>query len=182
MTILTIGATGRYAGMVVPELLKRGARVRALVRDDGKAEAARRHGAAETAVGSLTDSASLRRAADGVDGVFHINPAFAPDEGKLGVAMVRAAQEAGVRKFVFSRAIHPSISRMANHVGKQPVEAALYESGMDFTVLQPTMFMQTLDTGWPTVLKTGRFGCPMTSTRRRVTSTTATWPKRPRSG
>ncbi len=29
--------------------------------------------------------------------------------------MVRAAQDAGVRKFVFSSVYHPSISAMANH-------------------------------------------------------------------
>jgi nucleoside-diphosphate-sugar epimerase len=46
-----------------------------------------------------------------------------------------------VRKFVFSGVIHPSISAMVNHRAKQSVEEALYGSSMDFTVLQPAMFI-----------------------------------------
>ncbi len=160
MKALVVGATGQYAKAVVPELLRRGATVRAMVRNDAGAAKARAAGAQEVAVGDLSDPPSLRAAAAGVDGVFHINPAFAANEAELGVAMVEAAKAAGVRQFVFSGAIHPSISRMVNHASKRPVEEALFESGMAFTVLQPTMFMQTLANGWPAVVKTGTFGLP----------------------
>ena len=54
----------------------------------------------------------------------------------MGVAMVEAAKSANVEKFVFSSVIHPSISAMINHAAKGPVEEALYESGMTYTVLQ----------------------------------------------
>lgn len=155
-----VGATGKYASLVVPELRQRGVTVRALVRNESKSGAARQQGAQEIAIGNLQDSDSLRAAASGVDGVFHINPAFAPNEAELGVAMVEAALSAGVRKFVFSGAIHPSISKMSNHAAKRAVEEALYESGMEFTVLQPTMFMQTLDNGWSAVLEQSRFSLP----------------------
>ena len=40
------------------------------------------------------------------------------------LAMVAAAQAAGVRKFVFSGVIHPSISALTNHAAKLPVEEA----------------------------------------------------------
>ena len=160
MKVLMIGATGKYASLVVPELTKRGATVRALIRSESKAAEARDKGADETAVGDLSNAGSLRAAADGVDGVFHIGPAFEPREAELGVAMVEAAKAAGVRKFVFSGAIHPTISTMTNHAAKQPVEQAVYESGMDFTVLQPTMFMQTIATGWNAVLEHDRFALP----------------------
>jgi uncharacterized protein YbjT (DUF2867 family) len=160
MKVLMVGATGGNAGAVLPELIKRGAVVRALVRDEGKAAVARRHGAADTVIADLTDLASLAAAVVGVDGVFHINPAFAPGEADMGVAMVEAARDAGVRKFVFSGVIHPSISAMVNHAAKQPVEEALYTSGMDFTVLQPAMFMQNLAPLWREVVETGRLALP----------------------
>jgi uncharacterized protein YbjT (DUF2867 family) len=83
-------------------------------------------------------------------------PAFASDEADLGMAMVEATKVTGVRKFVFSGVIHPSISKMANHAAKLPVEEAMYESGLDFTVLQPTMFMQTLNNSWSGVLERGQ--------------------------
>lgn len=99
-------------------------------------------------------------AAAGVDGVFHINPAFAPNESELGVAMVEAAKAAGVPKFVLSGVIHPSLSKMVNHHAKLAVEEALYESGMAFTNLQPAMFMQTLEGGWKAVMESGEIGLP----------------------
>ncbi|MBW4617546.1 MAG: NmrA family NAD(P)-binding protein [Desmonostoc vinosum HA7617-LM4] len=160
MKVLMVGATGKYASLVVPELRQRRVTVRALVRDQSKSDAARQQGAEEIAIADLQDPDSLHAAASGVDGVFHINPAFAPNEAELGVAMVEAAKASGVRKFVFSSVIHPSISKLSNHAAKRPVEAALYESGMDFTVLQPTMFMQNFDSSWNTVLEQGCFSLP----------------------
>jgi uncharacterized protein YbjT (DUF2867 family) len=56
--------------------------------------------------------------------------------------------------------IHPSIRALTNHAAKLAVEEAIYESGMKFTVLQPAMFMQNLDNGWPHVVNTGRFSLP----------------------
>ena len=160
MKVLMVGATGTYAGLVVPELTRRGVTVRALVQDESKVDDALQRGARETAIGDLQKPETLLAASDGVDGVFHINPAFAPHEADMGVAMVEAAKSAGVRKFVFSSAIHPSISKMSNHAAKRPVEETMYESGMDFTVLQPTMFMQTLEGGWNQIVQGGRFSLP----------------------
>jgi len=157
---LVVGATGRNAGLVVPELTQRDVTVRALVRDQCRVETARRRGAVETVIGDLGDEPSLRAAAKGVDAVFHINPAFDPREAEMGVAMVKAATAAGVSKFVFSSVYHPSISKMVNHASKQPVEEALFESGMDFTILQPSMFMQNLEGAWNSALETGRLTMP----------------------
>jgi uncharacterized protein YbjT (DUF2867 family) len=159
-----VGATGSNAGAVLPELVKRGVTVRALVRDERRAEVARRHGAADTVIGDLTDPGSLRAAVAGVHGVFHVNPAFDPREADMGLAMVGAARAARVRKFVFSGVIHPSISAMVNHAAKQPVEEALYGSGMDFTVLQPAMFMQNLAGLWAEVVEHGRLSLPYSIT------------------
>jgi uncharacterized protein YbjT (DUF2867 family) len=130
------------------------------VRNKNKIDMAQQQGADEVVVGDLGDADSLYAAASEVEGVFHLNPAFSPNEADLGVAMVEAAKAAGVRKFVFSSVIHPSISALSNHAAKRPVEEALCESGMQFTILQPTMFMQNFDSGWQTVMEKGRFALP----------------------
>lgn len=161
MKVLMVGATGKYASFVVPELKQRGVTVRALVRSKDKADAAQQRGVDEAAIADLRDPESLRAAARGVNGVFHINPALAPDEAKMGVAMVEAASSVGVRKFVFSGIIHPSLSKLSNHAAKCPVKEALYESGMKFTVLQPARFMQqNLERDWSAVLEQGHFSLP----------------------
>ena len=79
----------------------------------------------------------------------------------MGVAMVDAARRAGVRKFVFSGVIHPSISAMTNHAAaKLPVEEALYSSELDFTVLQPARFMQNFERSWSDIVEHNRLAQP----------------------
>lgn len=160
MRVLMIGATGKYAGHVLSELKKKGVKVRALVRNRDSERIARERGADETALGDLQDARGLISAAVGADGVFHIGPAFATRESDMGVTMVEAARAAGVSKFVFSSVIHPSISKLTNHASKRPVEEAVYESGMTFTVLQPAIFMQTMESGWREIIRTGKFALP----------------------
>ena len=155
-----VGATGNYAGHVLPELKKKGCKVRALVRSPESERKARERGADETVIADLEEPRGLISAAVGVDGVFHIGPAFAPRESDMGVTMVEAAKAAGVSKFVFSSVMHPSISKLTNHASKRPVEEAVYESGMTFTVLQPAIFMQTMEPGWKEVIRAGRFALP----------------------
>ncbi|WP_394841024.1 NmrA family NAD(P)-binding protein [Pendulispora brunnea] len=158
--VLVVGAAGRFAGLLVPELVRRGATVRALVRNDANAAVARRAGAAEVALGDLRDARSLEAAARGVHGVFHIGPAFAPDESELGLRMVDTARRAGARRFVFSSVMHPTNGRLGTHAMKQPVEEALFGSGLQYTILQPTNFYQNIEAAWPAVLAHGVFAEP----------------------
>ena len=161
MRVLMVGATGRHAHWVLRELTKRGVSVRALVRNQQRADVARDNGAAEVALGNLTEPATLTDAVAGVDGVFHIGPAHSAGEAEMGVALVDAARGAGVRKFVFSGVIHPSISAMTNHAAaKLPVEEALYSSELDFTVLQPARFMQNFERSWSDIVEHNRLAQP----------------------
>ncbi len=155
MKVLAVGAAGSAAGMVVPALVQRGVEVRGLVHSAAKEQAARDAGVAETVVADLGDVDALTMAADGVDGVFGIIPAFAADEAGIGVNIVRAAVRAGARKVVFSSVCHPSLATLSNHRDKQPAEAALYESDLDFTILQPAIFMQQLAGLWQSAMHTG---------------------------
>ena len=161
MRVLMVGATGRHGHLVLGELTKRGVKVRALVRNEERAQVARRNGAEETVIGDLTEPASLTDAVAGMEGVFHIGPAHAAAEADMGLAMVEAARTAGVRKFVFSGVIHPSISAMTNHAAaKLPVEDALYGSDLDFTVLQPARFMQNFERSWTDINDHDRLAQP----------------------
>src|ERR1700749_1076557 len=83
--ILVTGATGKQGGSTADALLKAGFQVRALVRDPSKpaSQALAARGCA-LAPGDLDDAAALRRAVDGVDGVF-----------TYGVYSAQAAHEAG---------------------------------------------------------------------------------------
>ena len=157
--VLAVGATGRFAGLVVPALVAKGVQVRALVHDPAKADQVRELGADEAVAGDLRDRASIDAALTGVGGVFLVTPAFAPDSAELGIAMVEAATAAGVDRFVFSGVYHPSLS-LVNHASMRPIEEALYRSQLAFTVLQPAMFMQGLAGSWKDTVQQGVFAMP----------------------
>jgi len=153
-----IGATGKFAGLVLPQLKKQGLDVTALVQDGDKGKQALEKGADEFVIGDLYAPITLKNAAAGIDGVFHIIPAF-NREVEAGLNMVKAAQEAGVSKFVFSSVYHTSLS-LANHAEKRPTEEALYHSGMDYTILQPAMYMQMLQQSWQAAKQSGEIVMP----------------------
>lgn len=166
MKTLVVGAAGKNAGLVVPALAKRGATVRGLIRDAKQGDVVLRNGAAEVAVGDLTDRASLDAALRGVDAVFYIAPAFMADEAKAGQGVVEAAKQAGVRRFVFSSVIDPVLSALVNHAAKAPVEEAIIESGMEYALLHPALFFQNLAEGWAEVAKSGAFAQPWSAETR----------------
>jgi uncharacterized protein YbjT (DUF2867 family) len=159
-TVLAVGAAGKFSGLVIPALVQRGARIRGLVHNAEDARDVQKHGAAEVAIGDLSDRASLSVALKGVDSVFYIAPAFLRDEADVGKGMVDAAKQAGVRRFVFSSVIHPILSVLENHRAKGPVEEAILDSGMEYTFLHPTLFFQNYGGSWSTILKTGALAEP----------------------
>jgi len=116
MRVLTVGATGQFAGLVLPTLVGTGLEVRALVQDPDKAEQLADTGVTDLVAGDLRDSDSMRAALNGMDGLFLVLPAFAPDTAELGTSVIAAAQAAGVRRVVFSGVYHPSLS-LVNHAG-----------------------------------------------------------------
>ncbi len=109
MTVLVTGATGFTGGHLARYLAARGARVRALVRDLGRADDLRVPGV-DVVAGDLTDSSSLRQAIEGVDVVYNIAALYR--EAGLPASTYRAvnaeavativalAAEAGVRRVV----------------------------------------------------------------------------------
>jgi uncharacterized protein YbjT (DUF2867 family) len=153
-TILAVGAAGKFAGLVVPALAKRGVKIRGLVKDAKEGDVARKDGATEIVIGDLRDRASLDVALENIDAVFYIAPAFLPNEAEIGKSMVDAAKRAGVRRFVFSSVIHPILSALGNHAQKAPVEEALLTSGMEYTFLHPTVFFQNFTGNWPKIVET----------------------------
>ena len=70
MRVLVTGATGKVGNAVASELVERGDEVVALVRDPDRARESV-PAAAELARGDVTDPASLRAAAQGIEGAFN---------------------------------------------------------------------------------------------------------------
>lgn len=93
--------------------------------------------------------------------------------------MVRVAEQADARKFVFSGVYHPSIASMVNHAASSPSRRR--STAPPFVVLQPAMFMQTLAGQWSAVSNTARFSMPYSKDARLAYVDYVTWPRPRRS-
>ncbi|MGE2730770.1 NmrA family NAD(P)-binding protein [Mycolicibacterium vaccae] len=164
-TVLVVGAAGNAAGNVVTSLAAREVRVRGFVRDPDKRRHVLDRGAVEVALGDLSNPAHVRAALDGVDAVFYIAPAFIDHEAEIGTAFVELARAAGVRRLVFSSVIHPGLD-LVNHAAKAPVERALYDSGMQYAVLQPALFFQNYAASWQRIVESGVLAEPWSAETR----------------
>lgn len=166
LKVFTVGASGQAAGLVLPELRKRGVYVRGLVHKKDAEQTARDLGADEVVVGGLSDASVLANALKGMDAAFYIAPVEVEDEGGVGKQFVACAKNAGVRRVVFSSVIHPILSKLPNHAGKAPVEEALLDSDMEYVFLHPGVFYQNFKPSWPKVKQTGVHGEPWSNETR----------------
>ncbi len=62
---------------------------------------------------------------------------------------MRAARAARIEHFVYHSVLHPQIEALPHHWNKVFVEQAVIESGLPFTILQPSSYMQNALPDWP---------------------------------
>ena len=158
MTILVTGATGTIGGQVVEQLVKRGADVRALVRDPAKAN----FPAGVTVVqGDLLDVDAMRGAFSGVSTLFLLN-AVASDEFTQALIALNLAREAGIERIVYLSVIHSDLYVNVPHfAGKFGVERMIERMGFNATVLRPAYFMNNDLTIKDVVLGYGVYPMPI---------------------
>jgi NADH dehydrogenase len=153
MKTLLVGATGLLGSEICQRLAAAGRQVRALVRptsDAGKRAALQAMGV-ELVEGDLKDPASLARACAGMQAVISTASSTLSRQGGDSIetvdhqgqlALVDAARQAGVDRFVFvSFRENPQI-QFPLTVAKRAVEQAIKSSGMAYTILQASYFME----------------------------------------
>jgi NAD(P)H dehydrogenase (quinone) len=158
--ILVTGAAGKTGKAVIKALAGIGASVRALVRRSEHGAALEALGAAEVAIGSFEDSSALVRAAAGARAIYHICPNVSRDEVAYARAVVDAARQNGVERFVFHSVLHPQIEAMPHHWQKMRAEEMLFAAGFKLTILQPSAYMQNVLGVWGGVIERGVFRVP----------------------
>ncbi len=146
--ILITGATGHQGGAVARHLLKvPGFEVRALTRDPEKPAARTLSGlGAEIYKGDLDDSSSVKRALEGVYGVFSVQNFFDTGrEGEIrqGKSLVEASRTAGVKHFIYTSVVSANRNTGLPHFEtKWEIEQYLHRAGVAWTILRPAFFME----------------------------------------
>jgi uncharacterized protein YbjT (DUF2867 family) len=150
--LLLTGATGTVGLPLLRRLTASGTPVRCLVRDPRRLGTERVR--VQIALGDLSDHLSFRHALRGVDTVVHLASVIRDQPGGsieelAGVAtwrLVRAAENAGVQRFVFFSALGASTrSRSRLMRAKAIAERALMESSLHYTVFAPSIVYSPSD-------------------------------------
>jgi uncharacterized protein YbjT (DUF2867 family) len=142
--ILVTSAGGKTGRAVIAALVARGVAVRAFVRSAAHREALIGQGATDVVIGALDDDAALLRAMHQTDAVYHICPNASPHEVAYADAVIAAAEAAEVPRLVYHSVLHPHVEVMPHHWGKMRVEEMLFSSELDWTIVQPTAYMQNI--------------------------------------
>ncbi|MEV4753701.1 NAD(P)H-binding protein [Micromonospora sp. NPDC049559] len=140
MTILITGTTGTVSREVLRQLAGT-TPVRALVRDKSRAPDL---AGVEYAVGDLDEPATLTPAFDGVTALWLLTP-MGPQAPSQSMNALWAARQAGVRHVVRLSAIgaaHDAPTRNGRLHALS--DAELRESGLGWTILRPSNFMQNI--------------------------------------
>ena len=132
----------------------------ALVRRPEQAALVRELGATDVVVGDIEDQTTMAVAMQGIRAIYYICPNMHPHEIAIGERMIVAAQQAGVKHFVYHSVLHPQAEAMPHHWAKLRVEEHLFESGLPFTILQPTAYMQNVLAQRQSILQDGVFPVP----------------------
>ena len=142
--ILVTSAGGKTGRAVTTALVARGERVRAFVRSPAHRDSLKSLGATDVVIGALDDDAALLRAMHETDAVYHICPNVSPHEVAYADAVIAAAEAAEVPRLVYHSVLHPHVEVMPHHWAKMRVEEMLFSSELDWTILQPTAYMQNI--------------------------------------
>lgn len=145
--IFVTGATGYVGSRLVRHLAAQGERLRCLVLPDDPAEALRGLDV-EVVRGDLTDADGFLAHGQGMDALAHVASLMLPNPGHLiehvnvtGTAnVVRFAQQWKVRRLVYVSAVSAAYAH-TNVYGrsKREAERLVRESGVDYTIIRPTM-------------------------------------------
>lgn len=151
--ILVAGATGALGSEIVRRLPQRSQKVRALVRqssDQAKVQALQEAGA-EIVRGDLKEAETLRAACDGAQVVISTvsmiatgkeGDSFAATDGAGTRQLIDAARAAGAEQFIFVSLDTSRVPEMPLSVAKRETEEYLKRSGLTYTILHPSLFME----------------------------------------
>ncbi|UKA49755.1 SDR family oxidoreductase [Arthrobacter sp. FW305-123] len=147
LPVLVVGATGFLGGQVVDELLKRGKKVRALVRPKSKAAKLEAKGV-EIVRGDMLDTASLITAMTGVSAAISTAAGYTRNDrnaqaidtfGNSNLAV--AAKYAAVPRFVLISIVTSDQTPQIPHFwNKKLAEDAFQRLGVPFVALRPGAF------------------------------------------
>jgi NAD(P)H dehydrogenase (quinone) len=164
--ILITGASGKTGKAIIRHLVQRGAKVRALIHHPAQQPEMIALGVADVLTGDMRQRDVIQKAIVGIETIYHICPNMCADEAQIGQMVLEVARSNGVQHFVYHSVLHPQAHLMQHHWNKLLVEEYIFTSGLPFTILQPTAYMQNIQAYWSKILSDGVYPLPYASDTR----------------
>ncbi|MCP5095452.1 MAG: NmrA family NAD(P)-binding protein [Chloroflexi bacterium] len=158
--ILITGAAGKTGRAILQAVMKKETAVRAWVRTAEQAAAIKSEGVTDVVVGDVMETAVWQQATTNVRAIYHICPNLHANEVEIGHLAIEAARTNQCHHFVYHSVLHPQTHAMPHHWAKSRVEDALLASGLPFTILQPSAYMQNVLAQRETIVEQGVYTVP----------------------
>lgn len=149
-TLLITCASGRQSTELIPHVMNKWKHVRLQCKSsESAARLSKTYPSAEVVQTDMADPSACRNLLQNISCVFLVDPPFHPHEATLGINMVDAClanRSAGgpFTHLIYSSVIFPILRKMLNHDCKRYVEEYIVESGLSYTILEPTHLMETM--------------------------------------
>src|SRR5829696_10530275 len=158
--ILITGATGNVGSAVLDNLGTTDVGLRALAHDESKARSLRDRGV-EAIVGDFLEPETLSPALEGVGTVLLVTPIH-PEQVTQASNVIKAAKESGNDLRIVRLSVHQAFHQAPARNSRQhaEIEDELASSGLPYTLLRPTTFMQNTLMAARTVASEGRIYQP----------------------
>lgn len=140
--IVLIGAAGTAGIRLVGALNAAGADYHVVSHSEVGATRLVEAGAPSPIVADLGEPSTLISAMANTAVVYAIPPALHPREDEYLINAIRAAEAAGVERFIYHSVLHANTPFLRNHQRKARVEVMLRASRLRWTILQPSMYAQ----------------------------------------
>jgi NAD(P)H dehydrogenase (quinone) len=164
--ILLTGAAGKTGQAIIHALKKHNEKIRALVRTPEQAACLSSIGGVESIIGDLRDKTALQKASNGCKTIYYICPNITPDEVQIGMDLLDVVRKVKLERIIYHSVLHPQIESMPHHWQKMRFEECLFESGINFTILQPCAYMQNLLSNWNEIVEKGIYSIPYATSSR----------------
>ena len=164
--ILITGSSGKTGRALINALAKQKLKMRAMVRTHSQIDELKALGAHEGVVADLANPTEVASACADITQIYLICPNMHPNEIGLAQNIIAAAKAANVQRILYHSVLHPQTQKMPHHWNKSRVEEMLFESGVAYTILQPTAYMQNVLAGWSTILEENVYPVPYAVTTR----------------
>ena len=150
--VLITCASGKQCSYLIPLLSPKFKRLRLQVNSQASLNRLREQfPTAEVIRADLGDPHAISTLVAGVTALYLVGPPLHPRETDVCKNVIDAAAKefddgrGAFKHFVFSSVLNTQLSKLLNHDCKRYTEEYLMESGLPYTILQPTHFMDTFN-------------------------------------